>query len=196
MENEEVNQQTVDETTTEEASKTETTTEDSTKPFKIYETEEEYNKDLKSASMKKVNDMFKELGVSSIAELKAYKESAQLFNQKNDEFELLKSGNEELKKSFNELSEENNQLKNELLLNKFGIDGSNANDFLTLAKSKVNETKSLEEACSEVLEKYPSFRSTNIQTLFKIGSPKSSDDNDRGLTADEENQLKKCFGLN
>nr|DAH82884.1 MAG TPA: Major capsid protein [Caudoviricetes sp.] len=196
MENEEKVQQTEESTTAEEVSKDESTIENSDKPFKIYNTEEEYNKDFKSASMKRVNEMFKELGVSSMNELKAFKQSVELLNQRNSEYDSLKNEKDELEIKASNLSEENTNLKKELLLNKFGIDGSNADDFLTLAKSKVNETKSLEDACSEVLEKYPSFRSTNIQSMFKIGSPKSSEDGERPLTADEERQLELYFGIN
>lgn len=184
-----------EEITAEEVNNSEPTTEGSNKePFKIFNTEDEFNKFIKSESMKRVNELYKELGVTSKEEIKAYKESSLEYNSLKNDYDNISSSKTELETKFNELSKNYEDLKNDLLIQEFGINKDNASDFLTLAKSKVNDTVDLKKACEEVVTLYPYFKENSVKDIFKIGSPKSEVIH-REPTDDETAQLRKYFGL-
>jgi len=180
--------------TIDETPNTESTAEGSNEPFMIFNTEDDYNKFIKSESQKRVAELYKELGVQSKDELKAYKESATAYNTLRESYDTLNTSNGELQEKFNELSKNYTDLQNELLITEFGINKDNANDFLILARSKVSDTVDLKKACEETVTAYPYFKENSVKDIFKIGSPKSEVIN-REMTSDEQAQLRSYFGL-
>ena len=194
---EEVKNDTVEEITAEEVNNSETTQDNNSevdKPYKIFNTQEDYDKFIKSESMKKVAELYKELGVQSKDELKAYKNSATEYNALKDSYDTLNTSKGELENKFNVLTKQYNDLQNELLITEFGINKEQSEDFLILAKSKVSDTIDLKKACEEVVTAYPYFKENSVKDIFKIGSPKSDVIN-REITDDEKEQLRKYFGL-
>lgn len=180
--------------TIEETPNTEVTAEGNNEPFMIFNTEDDYNKFIKSESQKRVAELYKELGVNSKEELKAYKESATEYNTLRESYDTLNTSNGELQDKFNALSKNYTDLQNELLITQFGINKDQAEDFLVLAKSKVSDTVDLKTACENIVQQYPYFKENSVRDIFKIGSPKSEDIH-REMTADEQAQLRKYFGL-
>ena len=90
--------QTVDEsTTTTVATTSETTTDTETAPFKIYSTQEEYDKDIKSLSMKRVNALYTELGIKAKDDIKVALENSSKFAQLESEYATLKEEFEKYK---------------------------------------------------------------------------------------------------
>ena len=194
---EEVKNDTVEEITAEEVNNSETTQDNNSevdKPYKIFNTQEDYDKFIKSESMKKVAELYKELGVQSKDELKAYKNSATEYNALKDSYDTLNTSKGELENKFNVLTKQYNDLQNELLITEFGINKEQSEDFLILAKSKVSETVDLKKACESIVQQYPYFKENSVKDIFKIGSPRSEEVN-REMTTDEVAQLRKYFGL-
>lgn len=189
--------ETVEETTAEEVSNSETTQENNSEvvePYKVFNTQEDYDKFLKSESMKRVNELYKELGVSSKEELKAFKESSAEYNALKSSYDEVNTSKTELEDKIKTLEADNKNLRNELIINQFNIDKENAEDFMILAQSKVSEEKDIMKACEEVVQQYPYFRTNTVKDVFKIGSPKS-EEIQREMTADETAALRKYFGL-
>ena len=180
--------------TIEETPNTESTAEGNNEPFMIFNTEDDYNKFIKSESQKRVAELYKELGVQSKDELKAYKESATEYNTLRESYDTLNTSNGELQERFNELSKNYTDLQNELLITEFGINKEQAEDFLILAKSKVSDTVDLKKACEDVVTAYPYFKENSVRDIFKIGSPKS-EVIEREMTSDEMAQLRQYFNL-
>lgn len=194
---EEVKNDTVEEITAEEVNNSETTQDNNSevdKPYKVFNTQEDYDKFIKSESMKKVADLYKELGVKSKEELKAYKESATEYNALKESYDTVNTSRTELEDKFNALTKKYNDLENELLITEFGINKEQSEDFLILAKSKVNDTVDLRKACEGIVQQYPYFKENSVKDIFKIGSPRSEEIK-RDITEDEKQQLRKYFGL-
>lgn len=194
---EDVKLDTVEEITAEEVNNSDTTQDNNSevdKPYKTFNTQDEYDKFIKSESMKRVAELYKELGVNSKEELKAYRDSATEYNTLRESYDTLNTSNGELQDKFNELSKNYTDLENELLITQFGINKDNANDFLILAKSKVSDTVDLKKACEETVTAYPYFKENIVRDIFKIGSPKS-EVIEREMTSDEMAQLRQYFNL-
>lgn len=194
--------ETVEETTTEEASNSEATQVNNSEndnnkiePYKTFNTQEDFDKFMKSESMKRVNELYKELGVNSKDELKAYKNSFEELNNLKASYDDVNTSKTALEEQLETLKKDNKNLQNELILNQFNINRENAEDFMVLAQSKVSDSKDLLAACEEVVQQYPYFKNNTVKEIFKIGSPKSEEVK-RDLTADEKNTLRKFFGLN
>lgn len=183
-----------DVSTTEKAPNTDATAEGTNEPFMIFKTEEDYNKFIKSESQKKVAELYKELGVNSKDELRAYKEAATEYNTLRESYDTVNTSKTELEDKFNALTKDYIDLQNELLITEFGINKDNSEDFLTLAKTKVSDTVDLKKACEMTVQMYPYFKENSVKDIFKIGSPKSEVVN-REMTTDEVAQLRKYFGL-
>lgn len=185
----------VDETTAD-VSNSETTQVNSEmdKPYRTFATEEDFNKFIKSESMKRVNELYKELDVKSMDELKTFKESSKLYSELKSSYDDLNTSKTSLEEQFNSIKTENDSLRNSLLINRLGVNEELSKDFLTLAASKMDENTSLEQAAESVLQLYPYFKNNTVKDIFKIGSPKSEDIK-RDMTDDEKAQLKKYFGL-
>lgn len=194
---EDVKLDTVEEITAEEVNNSDTTQDNNSevdKPYKTFNTQDEYDKFIKSESMKRVAELYKELGVQSKDELKAYKDAATDYNTLKDSYDAVNTSKAELEEKINALTKNYNDLQNELLITEFGINKDQAEDFLILAKSKVSDTVDLKKACEDVVTAYPYFKENSVRDIFKIGSPKSEVIN-REMTSDEQAQLRSYFGL-
>jgi len=120
------------------------------KPYKVYGSEDEFKKDVQSLSSKAKYALLQELNVKNLEEARA----------KFSELEFTKSELKALNDIKSELETaraEKNKLTESLLLTELGVRNELRDDFLTLAKSKVNDKTALPDAARLVLEKYTYF---------------------------------------
>lgn len=171
--------QTVDEsTTTTVATTSETTTDTETAPFKIYSTQEEYDKDIKSLSMKRVNALYTELGIKSKDDIKVALENSSKFSQLESEYATLKEEFEKYKASSEASSKERDNLSKQLVMTKLNIsdDKDTQEDFLAGVENLMaRKNIGFEDAATEYVNKYPVFRKSIVANSVKIGVDKSGD---------------------
>jgi hypothetical protein len=134
------------------------TVEQKTEP-RMY-SEEEYNKAVQSASGKAKNEILKELGITSVKD-----------------FNILKQTYETAIKDAEVLASTNESLSNRLILKDLDIRDDVIDDFISLAKKRVSDNKSFEQAAKEVAEIYPTMVKTfekqvKVATEKKDGSKK------------------------
>ena len=127
----------------------------------IAPTQEEYNKAIQSASSKAKYALLQELGIKSVDE----------FKTKANTYEEAIKETESLKKANSDYANQINGLKEEMLISQLGVSEDYKEDFLTLAKAKVTESKDFTTAAKEVLDKNPNWR--NLQEPIKMGTEKS-----------------------
>ena len=176
MENEEVKQP-VEETTTDEASNSETTTNTESTPFKIYNTEADYDKDIKSLSMKKVNALYTELGIKSKDEIIAALELSKKYTELETNYNAIKDEYEKYKADTSSTLEANTALKRELAMTKLNIsdDKETREDFRSSVEGIMTRKNiSFEEAATEFSQKYPTFKKNILDdSPVRIGVDKS-----------------------
>lgn len=125
--------------------------------FKAFESEDEYNKAIQSASSKAKGDLLKEMGVSSVQDVK------DKFG-KIAEYEASHTKYAELEGSFNALKGEHEKTIDELITTKYGVNDDFKNEFLTLAKAGVTKDVTLLQSAEMVSKKL----STIVGTPGKI----------------------------
>ena len=176
MENEEVKQP-VEETTTDEASNSETTTNTESTPFKIYNTEADYDKDIKSLSMKKVNALYTELGIKSKDEIIAALELSKKYTELETNYNAIKDEYEKYKADTSSTLEANTALNRELVMTKLNIsdDKEIREDFISSVEGIMTRKNiSFEEAATEFSQKYPTFKKNILDdSPVRIGVDKS-----------------------
>ena len=103
-------------------------------PFKVFKTEEEFNKTFKSEVSKAKNEWLKDVGAASV-----------------DEFKASKSKYDEAAKNYDQVVKERNDLSDKLVVRELDVSDEFQNDLLTLAKAKVTPEKDLKTAAAEIL---------------------------------------------
>ena len=151
--------------------------------FKSFGTEEDYNKAIQSASSKAKGDLLKEMGVSSVQDVK------DKFG-KIAEFEEKATKYTELEGSYNELKSKYDKVIDELLVTKYGVADDFKNEFLTVAKAGVTDKITLEQSAQSFAEKLSKMTGGTIKV--KIGGGKTPT-----LTEEEKKtaQMRAAFGL-
>lgn len=181
---------TVDESTTDNsATNSETTVDNTNQPFRVYNTEEEYSKDIKSISMKKVNELYKELGIKSKEESITAITNAKRVEELENNYKTLSDEYEKFKTDSESKSKENEALSRQLVMNKLNISDNKEvqEDFMTAVEAIMTKKNiSFEEAATEFVEKYPTFKKSILDNSpVKVGAEKSnlSDDPVSGVEA-------------
>lgn len=180
--------------TTEEAPKVESTVETETSPYyKYFETEADFKKFEKSASQKRVSELYKELGVESKEQLKEmigykaqYEEIFGKYNAMSEEYAKYKSDNEAA-------LQERENLSRQLTLSKLGITDNEEmrEDFIMAVDAlSVKKDMTFEKAAEDYLSRHPEFKDVSFRNGLKIGSEKSS------ISEDLEDGVTKAFKKN
>lgn len=146
------------------------TTETETPVEKKY-SEEDINKAVQSAAGKAKGDILKELGISSVKEFKELKKSF-------DEAVSTKS----------ELESKIDYLSNQLVCKELNVKNEYRDDFIDLAKKRIKDGITFEEAAKTVSELYPSMLEKN-STYEKTGIEKKN--NGKSESKYSEELLKK-----
>ena len=160
MENEQVIDTTIQETSVEDST---TVKEESSKLEPETYSKEDYDKAVQSAKSKAKYDILKELGINSVKE----------FQELKSTYENAINEKKTLEKSLTDMNKKNTTLEEDLLLTKLGVSEEYKKDVLTLAKSKVDESHNLETVSKDLLEKYPQWK--NVKETVRMGTEKSED---------------------
>lgn len=133
---------------------------EATKPFKTFETEEDYNRAFKSEVSKAKNEWLKSTGVSSVEE----------FKNKESQYNSAIEENSKLQKDLSDARAELTKATERNILLELGVDKDYEEDALTLARAKVTKDTDLKTAMSDVLKRNPTW---TVKTDVKIGVEKS-----------------------
>ena len=145
-----------------------------TKPFKTFATEEEYQKELKSAESKAKNGILQKLGINSVDEGTKNLTKAEQLEQ-------------DLKVTVNRITE----LEEENALVKVGIQDKFKKEAITLARAEVNDKVNFETALKQVSEKFPNLLGVQKKGVEKVGSQGSENDPKTGSEQLTEKLAKK-----
>jgi len=158
-------------------------------PFKVYNSEDDFKKDIQSAASKAKYEVLKELNVKSLDEVKS--KIIELEAAKTELVEATK-----IKSEYEQVKLQKQQVEESLLLTQLGVVPELKDDFLVLAKAKVTTELPLPEAAKSVIEKYKYFKGDSVITdaAVKIGLEKKANGK-----VELENELaekfRKSFGL-
>lgn len=141
--------------------------ETTTQPFKAFSTEEDFSKFTQSISSKAKGELLKEIGGSNVNEIKDIMSKGKQYDEINTKYS-------EIETKFNEVKSVNGQLQEQLILTKFNIADDFKDEFLTLAKAKVNDEVSIDQASELVYEKLgKTFFKEGVKPTIKIGGDSS-----------------------
>ena len=126
--------------------------------------EDEYKKACQSSASKAKYEILQELGIKNVDDYKA----------KVGEYEKAIADTKSLKESVTKYESQIKELNETLTLNRLHVSEDFKDDVLTLARAKVTEDVSFEDAVKAVIDKNPNW--TTITDTVKIGTAKSSID--------------------
>jgi hypothetical protein len=117
-------------------------------PFKVFQTQEEYDTAIKSEASKAKNDWLKENNLKSVDEYRAnmakYEEAVKA---KESQDKFIKDLQSQLEKSHEEI-----------LARDLGVSPEHKDDLMILAKAKVGKDVTLEQAAKSILDSTPSWK--------------------------------------
>lgn len=121
-------------------------------PFKVFTTEEDFNKTLQSERSKAKHEVLKELNVNTVAEVKT-----------------ALTAYDAVQKIAEELKGKTSRLEEQLLVNQMGILPEFIQEAVTLAKAKTD--KPLTDALAEVVLKFPNMvAKIGVKPEVKLGT--------------------------
>lgn len=139
-------------------------------------TEEELKKAIQSASSKAKNDILKEIGIESVADIRARLETASKYDEAVKQVEELIKERETLTSDKQELSGKAKKLEDALLINRLGVSEEFADDFIKLVDLD-NSGKDRLEIAEALKVRFSSgniFKGdTQVVKPIKIGNDKS-----------------------
>lgn len=150
----------------------ETGGEETKQPFKAFETEDDYNKTIKSERSRAKKEVLDELGIKSINEAKT---------------SLSKSAT--LETELNETKTKYQTLEQDYHLSKVGVKDEYKEEVITLAKAKVNDETTFDKALETVVQKMPFVTGKLFQT--QVGGEQGQHEEDGEKTLAD--QLSKKY---
>lgn len=130
-----------------------------TKPFKVFETEEEFNRVLQSASSKAKGEILKELGINSVAEFKEQYKKVEQFKELSQELTDIKA-------EVDKLIEEKLKLESIILATKYPLSDEASKIFAELVNIKRGD-RDLIEVADEVYNTLQSgFKQIPTKVVF------------------------------
>jgi hypothetical protein len=157
------------------------------KPFKVYNSEDEFKKEAQSIASKAKYEVLKDLNVKNLDEVRAVFTEAEALKA-----ELASTS--KIKEEYEAIKTEKQKLSENLLMTQLGVKQELRDDFLVLAKSKTSDKVQLEDAAKNILEKYTYFKGTDdvaAQVANKIGTEKKTPNVD--LKDEERQRLMKKY---
>lgn len=118
--------------------------------FKTFDTEEDFNKYSQSISSKAKSELLNEIGFKSVAEIKGNLNKGTEYDNLTTKYQETLTKYTEIESKYNESLSNQDKLKSDLILTKYNIDDDFKEDFMILAKAKVNEETDLEKASQMV----------------------------------------------
>lgn len=175
--------------TTDSAPNVESTAETINEPYKIYNTEEDFNKEIKSASQKRIAELYKELGVDSKEQLKEALEIKGKYDELSNNYSTLSQEYDDYKTKNSETIATNERLSRDLVLTQLNIstDEQTREDFITSVEALSQKKEiTFENAAKEYLDRHPDFVENRFMNNLKIGGEKTaSKPNSNSYTKEE-----------
>ena len=129
------------------------------KPFKVFTSEEEFNKTLQSERSKAKHEVLKELNVKTVDEVKS-----------------VLTAYEAVQKTAEELKGKTSKLEEQLVVTQLGILPEFIQEAVTLAKAKAD--KPLSDALAEVVSKFPNMvAKVGVKPEVKVGTEAKPQEN-------------------
>lgn len=129
------------------------------KPFKVFTSEEEFNKTLQSERSKAKHEVLKELNVKTVDEVKS-----------------VLTAYEAVQKTAEELKGKTSKLEEQLVVTQLGILPEFIQEAVTLAKTKAD--KPLSDALAEVVSKFPNMvAKVGVKPEVKVGTEAKPQEN-------------------
>lgn len=163
--------------TTDSAPNVESTAETINEPYKIYNTEEDFNKEIKSASQKRIAELYKELGVDSKEQLKEALEIKGKYDELSNNYSTLSQEYDDYKTKNSETIATNERLSRDLVLTQLNIstDEQTREDFITSVEALSQKKEiTFENAAKEYLDRHPDFVENRFMNNLKIGGEKTA----------------------
>jgi len=155
-----------------------TSVENEQKSTTISLTTKDLEKMLQSERSKAKYDILQEMGVHSVNEFKALKNT----------YDGAIKNQEMLQTELDEAHTANNRLQEELVVSKANIADDFKDDFLTLVKSKKTDANTYDDVVNEIIQRNPTW--TKNAASVKIGTEKGVDD---ASTSTQKSDLSKKY---
>lgn len=171
------NSEVVNETEVQGTSQPEVTTEETHQEadWEKIKSEDDYKRLLQSTASKAKKEIMEELKSSGFTSLDDVRKLKTSYEELTKNFDSLDASKKESDSKFNSLQEENQGLKEKLLLKDLNIADEYKDDFLKFSKALVSDQKNLETAAKEVAEKYQMFKNVETRPVsHNIGVEKRS----------------------
>lgn len=155
-------------------------------------TQEDVNKIAAREAKKAQEKILKQLGVTDFESAReGLKKLKQMQEESMTETEKLQKQNEQLLNENNEYKEKVENLQAQLVALKENVNPESLEDVIALAKVKVNEDVTIEDAIKEVINKYPHFK--RQQKEIKKPSFSNGQNKNDVEKPNEEELWKKAF---
>lgn len=166
-----------------------TTTEEPqpTQPFKVFDSEDDFNKAIQSASSKAKGEILKELGIESVNAFKEQLTKVQESTSRIADYEAMQS-------RMRELETKNRNLEDNLLVAKYNLRDEAKEMFINLVRSSVKEGQSIEDVADKIYQTFQAGVFNDIPNAVIIGTDKQSN-NDLGVANPQLDAFSKGLGL-
>ena len=166
-----------------------TTTEEPqpTQPFKVFDSEDDFNKAIQSASSKAKGEILKELGIESVNAFKEQLTKVQEGTSRIADYEAMQS-------RVRELETKNRNLEDNLLVAKYNLRDEAKEMFINLVRSSVKEGQSIEDVADKIYQTFQAGVFNDIPNAVIIGTDKQSN-NDLGVANPQLDAFSKGLGL-
>lgn len=149
-------------------------------PFKVFQTQEEYDNAIKSEASKQKNDWLKENNLKNVDEYRATM-------AKYDEAIKAKESQDASIKDLQMKLEKSNE---DILARDLGVSPDHRDDLMILAKAKVTKDVTLEQAAKSILDSTPSWK--GVGAAPRIGTERHDQPN-TDQTAPKQDRLLTEF---
>ena len=158
-----------------------------TQPFKVFDSEDDFNKAIQSASSKAKGEILKELGIESVNAFKEQLTKVQESTSRIADYEAMQS-------RMRELETKNRNLEDNLLVAKYNLRDEAKEMFINLVRSSVKEGQSIEDVADKIYQTFQAGVFNDIPNAVIIGTDKQSN-NDLGVANPQLDAFSKGLGL-
>lgn len=159
----------------------------STLPFRVFDSEEEFNKTIQSASSKAKGEILKELGIESVNAFKEQLEKVQEGTARIADYESMQT-------RIRDLETEKRVLEDKILVSKYNLKDDAKEMFINLVRSSIKDGQSVEDVADKIYQTFQNGVFNNIPSAVIIGTSKQTT-NDVGVSNPQLDAFSRGLGL-
>lgn len=159
----------------------------STLPFRVFDSEEEFNKTIQSASSKAKGEILKELGIESVNAFKEQLEKVQEGTARIADYESMQT-------RIRDLETEKRVLEDKILVSKYNLKDDAKEMFINLVRSSIKDGQSVEDVADKIYQTFQNGVFNNIPSAVIIGTSKQTT-NDVGVPNPQLDAFSRGLGL-